>query len=124
MQELLSIDKTLCYEVRLDALKAAGIALWDVVGEAERPGSLDRSIIKQSVVYNAIPDLLDECAQLEVIAFNGGAAADLFARAERHWGDALRPIERVRLPSTSPANAALSLNQKCDLWRQALGPYI
>jgi len=124
MQALLGVDKTLPYELRLGALKAAGIALWDVVGEAERPGSLDSSIVKQSVVYNAIPNLLEECAQLEVIAFNGGAAADLFARAERHWGGLLRPIERVRLPSTSPANAALSLNQKSELWRQALRSYI
>lgn len=120
MEQVLGIDQQLPYEARLAALTACGVALWDVVGEAERPGSLDSAIVRQSVRYNPIPELVSECPQLELIIFNGGAAAELFHKAEREWSQKLPAVEKKKLPSTSPANAALSLERKCQLWQAAL----
>lgn len=120
MTDILGLESPLDYAARLAALRAAGIALWDVVAAAERPGSLDSAIVKETVDYNPIPALIAQCPELQLIAFNGGAAAELFARAERQWGVSLAHLERVRLPSTSPANAALSLDNKRRQWHDAL----
>jgi double-stranded uracil-DNA glycosylase len=54
--------------------------------------------------------------------FNGGAAEVLFRRHVLSRGRArLDGVERVRLPSTSPAHASRSYPQKLVLWRAALG---
>ena len=120
MGRLLGIDYQQPYEARLLALKEYGVALWDVVGEAERPGSLDSAIVRQSVRYNPIPQLVAECPQLKLIVFNGGAAKELFRKAEKHWAESLSAVDKIRLPSTSPANAALSFDDKYRHWSKVL----
>lgn len=122
MEQVLGIDRQQSYEARLAALTACGVALWDVVGEAERLGSLDSSIVRQSVRYNPIPELVSKCPQLKLIIFNGGASEELFYKAQREWPQGLAAVEKLKLPSTSPANAALSLERKCQLWQAALAP--
>ena len=124
MERVFGIDHQQPYETRLAALMLRGVALWDVVGEAQRPGSLDSAIVRQSVRYNPIPQLVSECPQLKLIVFNGGAAEELFHKAEKEWSEALAVVEKMKLPSTSPANAALSLERKCQLWQAALSPFI
>lgn len=120
MSELIGIDPKLPYEERIGLLRQHRVALWDVVASAERPGSLDSAIVRQGARYNAIPELLQRAPGIELIVFNGGAAEDLFKRAQREWGTSLEQIPQVRLPSTSPAHAALSTEQKVEAWRTAL----
>lgn len=120
MAELLGFDLQLEYLERIAELQRAGVALWDVVAEAQRPGSLDSAIVRSGAQYNAIPELLQQCPKVELIAFNGGAAADLFRRAQKSWGADLHYPRMVNLPSTSPAHAAMSREQKLTAWRAAL----
>lgn len=110
------------YSQRLAWLQANGIVLWDVLQYCERPGSLDAAIRRDSMVFNDFAGLLARHAGIGRICFNGAAACDLF---ERHVAPALLaagglPPDRRRLPSTSPAHAGMSFEDKLRLWCEAL----
>jgi hypoxanthine-DNA glycosylase len=117
MQALFAVPSQAPYAVRLAALGEAGVALWDVLAECEREGSLDSAIAPASVAVNDIPGLLERYPGLCVIALNGGTAARLF---DRHvapaLGSRLAAMRVLRLPSTSPAHAARSFMEKADAW--------
>lgn len=118
MGALFGIDATAPYAQRLAALGLRGVALWDLLAEADREGSLDSAIATHGRVVNDVAGLCRRRPTLRVIALNGGAAARLF---DRHVGPALRadavPVEVLRLPSTSPAQAARSFAQKHAAWQ-------
>lgn len=109
------------YGERLEGLKRAGVALWDVIGQCRRVGSLDQKIEPGSVVANDFNLLLAQCPEIRRIAFNGQMAETSF---RRHVLPGLAPdhadIARVRLPSTSPAHAALRSAEKIERWRDGL----
>ena len=91
-------------------LRAHGIALWDVIGSCSIVGSSDASIT--DAVPNDISRLL-KGSRIERIFVNGGKAAALYDRY------ILPTVGRaaIRLPSTSPANAAWSLEQLVAAWK-------
>ena len=105
----------LAYEDRLAALLARGVGLWDVIAEAERPGSLDAAI--RDPAANDLLALVETLPALRVVAFNGGTAAKLGGRliGER--------VATIALPSSSPAHAARSFEQKVEIWGQ-LAPWL
>lgn len=121
MRVLLQLDASTTYADCVAALQRHGVALWDVVHQCRRVGSLDSAIDMSSVVLNDIGGLLQQHASIRAIFCNGGAASDLF---QRHFGKQLpqlgRDIQVLRMPSTSPANARLSLQLKCEYWRVLL----
>jgi hypoxanthine-DNA glycosylase len=100
------------YDARLERLLKHGIGLWDVLAACEREGSLDAAIRHASpndfaVFHTRFPNLRRVC-------FNGktsGRFAPVLAAA----GYATRV-----LPSSSPANAILSFDQKLRFWRDIL----
>ncbi|MBO9546440.1 DNA-deoxyinosine glycosylase [Caulobacter sp.] len=98
----------LAYEARLTALLAHGVGLWDVIAEAERPGSLDAAI--KDPAANDLLALIDALPNLQAVAFNGGTAAKLGGRliGER--------IKTIALPSSSPAHAAMTFAEKAEAW--------
>lgn len=124
MAQLLGFEPNLPYLQRLEALKRSGIALWDVVAQAQRPGSLDSAIAKRGARYNDIAQLVSECPNLAAIIFNGVTAADLYRRAQSSWSVRCDDLATHQLPSTSPANAALSLQQKFEQWSAVLQPLV
>jgi len=104
------------YPDRLEALKAAGVGLWDVIASAERPGSLDAAIRHAEVAD--LNRLIDDLPSLRAVVFNGATAA-------RHGRRSLTPrarIELIDLPSSSPAYT-LSLAGKAAAW-VVLGTWI
>ena len=113
----------LAYSVRLKRLKAAGIALWDVLHAAVRPGSLDAAIVSATEQPNDIAALIGRRTDIRLIAFNGRKAAALF---RRHVEPSLPrdDVEFAILPSTSPAYAALDRGAKLELWRRSLLPHL
>ncbi|RVT42591.1 DNA-deoxyinosine glycosylase [Rheinheimera sediminis] len=120
MQQLFAIPTELDYQQRCQLLIGQGIALWDVIAHCERAGSLDSAIKKSSVICNAIPQLLDAEPQILKICFNGAKAAEEF---KRHLLPLLKhrtDIEYFQLPSSSPAHASQSKEQKLELWAKAL----
>lgn len=113
-------DAQTAYAVRIKALQAAGVALWDVVARCERPGSLDAAIVRASIVANDIDGLLKRYPSIGHIVFNGGAAASLYARHVRTTLSADPGVRYTALPSTSPAHAAMTPTAKTAVWRAAL----
>ncbi len=89
------------------------IALWDVIAACEIEGSSDAS------VKNAVPVDIARVMQItsiEHIICNGNLAYKLY---QRHL-EPLTGIQAISLPSTSPANAAWSLERLVSAWRDAL----
>lgn len=119
MGALAGADPALPYRVRTAALKAAGIALWDVLASCDREGSLDADIRHDSVVANDFPGFFAAHPHLTDVFFNGGMAQTCF---RRHVMPLIggTPLRFARLPSTSPANASLSRARKLELWQAAL----
>ena len=108
------------YLQRLPRLTDAGIALWDVLAHCVRVGSLDARIEPGSIVVNDFDAFFAARPRITLVAFNGGTAARMFAR---HVAPSLaRQVASVALPSTSPAHAAMRLEEKLDAWRSAIAP--
>jgi hypoxanthine-DNA glycosylase len=109
-EELASLD----YDRRLARLAARGIALWDVVSEASRKGSLDGAI--RGATANQLRDYAATHPRLRAIAFNGKTAAKLGRTA---LGD-MPGLRLIDLPSSSPAYT-LAIAAKVSRW-EVLGP--
>ena len=97
-------------EEKQDFLLAHRIALWDVIASCEITGSSDASI-RNAVPNNLTPIL--ETASIRQIFTNGGTAHRLY----RKYIFPLTGREDIALPSTSPANAARSLDALIDAWQ-------
>lgn len=113
----LSPDK---YEDRLAMIQTAGVALWDVLKHCKRPGSLDSKIEASSVVCNDFTTFITKHPLLSLIAFNGKAAEQLFRK--HVLADLNHSLPMVSLPSSSPAMATMTHQQKAAAWQQQLTP--
>ena len=110
---LFGASPSLPYQVRLETLKAQGVAVWDVLASGRRPGSLDSSIVTSSIVVNDFATLFDAHRGIELICFNGKKAAELYRRhVLPTLAGEVAEIESTILPSTSPAHAAMSFEDK------------
>lgn len=119
MAEITGVSHTATYEQRVASLPASKIALWDVLESCTRPGSMDASIVRSSVKVNDFARFFYEHSNIEVICFNG-------AMAEAEYIKHVKPLNLhanarlVRLPSTSPAYAAMPFKDKLAVWRTAV----
>ena len=102
----------LVYEERLRRLLSHGIGVWDVLAACHREGSLDAAI--RNAQPNDFASLRDHAPLLRKVCFNGKTAGR-FAPVIGAAG-----YTTLVLPSSSPANAMLSFDQKLRLWRDIL----
>ena len=86
-----------------------GIALWDVIASCEITGSSDSSI--KNVKVNDLSIIFKE-ADIRQIFVNGRTAEKYF---KKYTKDKIKR-DALCLPSTSPANAAWSLDELCKKW--------
>jgi len=87
-----------------------GVALWHTIASCDIVGSSDSSI--KNVVPNDLTPILDG-AKIERIYVNGKTS-------EKYYNKYIRDKigrEAVCLPSTSPANAAWSVERLVEAWR-------
>ena len=90
-----------------------GLALWDSIASCEIKGSSDSSITND-VPTDLRPVL--EGSKIERIFCNGSASYDIY----RKYQLPILGIEAVKLPSTSPANAAWSFDRLLEAWKVIL----
>ncbi len=90
------------------------IAVWDVIAECEIIGSSDSSI--RNVVPNDLHQILD-AAQIQHIYTNGRTAKRLYEKYQKDL-----EIPMTGLPSTSPANAAFTMDRLLEKWK-VIRPY-
>jgi hypoxanthine-DNA glycosylase len=124
MESLLGIPAPASYAARVRAVKQAGIAVWDVLASCERRSSLDSDIDRRSMVVNDFAGFFHTHSAIRAIAFNGGTAAQLFRRHVLPGLAApLQELRMMQLPSTSPANARLTLADKRRAWSALVGDH-
>jgi hypoxanthine-DNA glycosylase len=115
MRDLVGADGT--YEQRCAKLVQHGIALWDVLAESQRPGSMDADIKLDSARANDFGSFFLQHPDIERLCFNGQKAAQMYSR---FVDDAASPLQQDTLPSTSPAYAAMAYPQKLARWRSVI----
>jgi hypoxanthine-DNA glycosylase len=99
------------YADRLHTLLAHRVGLWDVIAEARREGSLDSRI--RDHASNDLVALVETLPNLVAVGFNGGTAAKIGMQA---LAESRALLELIRLPSSSPAYAAVPYAEKLRAW--------
>lgn len=109
MSKLLGVEAPVTIEEKKAMLLNNHVALWDVIASCDIHGSADSSI------KNAVPNdigFIMENSSIEHI-FTNGATAD---RLYKKYIFSTIGVNAVRLPSTSPANAAKSVDELVKEW--------
>ncbi len=109
------------YSQRKKILIANRIALWDVLQSCYRKGSLDTAIKMDSVIVNDFFQFFTTHTEIKKVCFNGAKAEAVYVKyvlptVKQQFGF----LEYARLPSTSPAHAAMTLQQKIDAWAKEI----
>ena len=116
---ILDGDFTLPYTRRVKILTANGIALWDVLAAAKRPGSLDSSIEHASARANDFAGFFRTHPHVRRVFFNGRKAEEMYRRfVLPELGAEFAQIRYECLPSTSPAHAGMPFAKKLGKWRK------
>ena len=102
----------LAYAERAARVLAHRVGIWDVLDACRRPGSLDAAI--RDARPNDFAALRKRAPRLKRVLFNGGTAG----RFARQF--AVAGFATAVLPSSSPAHAGRSYEQKLALWQAAL----
>lgn len=124
MGVLANAGPELPYARRTRRLTTAGVALWDVLQASIRPGSLDSAIDTDTAVANDFADFLSNYTTLRMVAFNGKKAASLFQKlVAPALAKPAASVDYLTLPSTSPAHAAMSFEEKLACWSE-IKPYL
>ena len=116
MGDLFAAGPDIDYPARIAKLARAGVCVWDVLAAANRDGSLDARIDTMSALPNDFESFFDRHPTVRSIFFNGKRAEELFRRFDcGRFVDAAK-TDLTILPSTSPAHAAMSYEEKLKRW--------
>lgn len=119
MSSLFGFELNADYKHRAASLIKNRIALWDVLNQCIRQGSLDTAIEKDSIIRNDFLTFFKQHPAIKYVFFNGQKAEKEFKRfVLPELSNKYSHIEYQVLPSTSPAMASLSKSQKLEIWQQ------
>lgn len=93
-----------------------GLALWDTLACCEIHASADASIRQEQP--NDIPGLV-AAYPIKTILFNGNASYKYFMKYFKNE-PVIEQVKLYAMPSTSPANAAMSLDKLKGIWGEAI----
>ncbi|MDD5118416.1 MAG: DNA-deoxyinosine glycosylase [Sulfuricurvum sp.] len=94
-----------------------GIGLWDVIGSCERSNSSDTNL--KNCIPNDFQKLLKDYPNIRALGFTGKKSHDLFMK---YFKDL--EVEKVLLPSTSPAHAAMKREVKTKIYKEFLDKFL
>ncbi len=98
------------------ALSVLKIGLYDVIHSCIREGSLDSKI--KDVEPSDLEELLKKYPSIKVLITNGSLSKKLFIKYSSHLLN--KPhLKVIHLPSTSPANAMMSLEKLIEVYKGA-----
>lgn len=97
---------------RLTRLLGHRIGLWDVIDVCAREGSLDSAI--RHAKANDFDILKHECPELKRVCFNGKTSGKFAPQFEQAG------FQTLVLPSSSPANAQFSFEEKLAVWKKII----
>ena len=115
LSKLFNEEHVSTIEERKALLKNHKIALYDVIEECDIEGSADSSITNVTPID--ISKILKEYPSIKKIVVNGGKAKELF---KKYLLSKISGVEIIYLPSTSPANAKISLDDLVDKYQEIL----
>lgn len=110
LAKIYEVDVPQTIEEKKSFLLGHHVAVWDVIESCTIIGSSDTSI--KDVVVNDFSKVLEN-SSIAHIFVNGGKAYELYHK----YAEAKTGIKAIKLPSTSPANAAWSLDRLCEVWK-------
>lgn len=114
---LFDVDLNASYADKLLALQQYNLALWDVIQSCQRQGSLDSNISNASIISNDFASFFAQHPHIQHIFFNGNCAyQEYHKRVKPQLAGRWQALECTRLPSTSPAMASLTFEQKLSAW--------
>ena len=114
---IFGVDGVLPYSRRVKLLTSHRIAVWDVLAAAERPGSLDSSIVHASARANDFEKFFRAHPRIRRVFFNGRKAEEIYRRfVLPRLGEEFAYIRYDSLPSTSPAHAGMTFAKKLERW--------
>ena len=113
MANVLEWEVPTTIEEKREMLLENHVAVWDVIASCSIVGSSDTSI--KDVVVNDFSRILEN-SKVERIYVNGGKAYELYHK----YAEKVTGIQAVKLPSTSPANAAWSLEKLTKTWKEII----
>jgi len=123
MGDLIGAGRELAYEERVAKLLQAGIGMWEVLESCHRPGSLDSAINPLTMQPNDFNAFYAIHPKITHVFFNGGLAADAYKRrVKATLPSAYDYMQYEQLPSTSPAHASRTYQQKLEIWRRVIKP--
>lgn len=100
-------------EKRIELLRGAKIAVWDVIASCERQNSSDANL--KDAKPNDIEGLLAKHPNIKRILFTGRIAEKLYFKHFSRIG-----LPATLLPSPSPAYAAMNFEDKLLAWQRIL----
>jgi len=112
MGRLFGAERELPYEERKRRLRESGVAVWDVLRECYREGSLDSAIEEESESPNDFVWFFRTHGHIHSVFFNGQKAETAFRRHVLSTLSDEREFQFQRLPSTSTAHAGRSFSEK------------
>jgi TDG/mug DNA glycosylase family protein len=116
---IFEVEGSQSYTRRVQLLTANRIALWDVLAAAERPGSLDSSIVHASALANDFTGFFRAHPRIRRVFFNGRKAEQMYRRfALPKIDPGFAHLHYECLPSTSPAHAGMTFAEKLGRWRR------
>jgi double-stranded uracil-DNA glycosylase len=119
IEQLFGVPSPLPYTRRVKILTDHGIALWDVLAAAERPGSLDSSIVHATARTNDFAAFFRSHPQIRRVFFNGRKAEEIYRRSVLPGlGSEFEELSYECLPSTSPAHAGMTFSKKLAAWKK------
>jgi len=111
------------YAQRKQLLINNSIAVWDVLQSCCRAGSLDAAIKMDSIKINDFPSFYLMHTKIATVCFNGAKAEAVYNRyILPHIKSQFGHLKYIKLPSTSPAYASMSLKKKTAIWSDSLKP--
>ena len=118
--ELLCLQKH-DYPATVKSVVQLGYAIWDVLHSCSRASSLDSDIVESTIRPNDFASFFVAHPRIRRVFFNGAKAEALYRRhVLPDLPTEFQDLFYRRLPSTSPAHAAMTLEEKRQAWRKIL----